>query len=284
VRVERHGDVTAFLARAGGFLVEREAEHNLILGLSSTLARDPLAYGSEPYLVTVESGGRVVAAALRTPPYNLVLSESDEEGVWPALAADAAGADASLGGVLGPVGGVGSFVDAWRRLTGATASRSRSQRVYRISDVAAVDDAPGTMRAYEEGDRPLVLAWLEAFFEEEFGSQGVESAERTLEHRLSDPHGGVMLWYDGRPVSLAGFGGPTPGGVRIGPVYTPPELRRRGYATALTAELSRSLLAGGRRFCFLFTDLANPTSNAIYMRIGYRPVTDVEEWRFEASS
>jgi predicted GNAT family acetyltransferase len=61
-------------------------------------------------------------------------------------------------------------------------------------------------------------------------------------------------------------------------------LRRRGYATALTAELSRSLLAGGRRFCFLFTDLANPTSNAIYMRIGYRPVTDVEEWRFEASS
>ncbi len=284
MRVERHADVTAFLARAAGFLADREAEHKLILGLSSTLARDPLTYGSEPYLVTVEEGGRVVAAALRTPPYNLVLSESDEDDVWSVLAADAVDADASLDGVLGPVGGVGSFVDAWRQLTGTTARRSRSQRVYRISDVAAVDDAPGTMRAFDERDRPLVLAWLEAFFEEEFGSQSVEGAERTLEHRLSDPHGGVALWDDGGSVSVAGFGGPTPSGVRIGPVYTPPELRRRGYATALTAELTRSLLVGGRRFCFLFTDLANPTSNGIYLRIGYRSVTDVEEWRFEAPS
>jgi uncharacterized protein len=281
VRVERHPDVATFLAGAGGFLVDREAEHNLILGLSSTLARDPLAYGSEPYLATVEEDGRVVAAALRTPPHNLVLSESDEDGVWAAFAADAADADASLGGVLGPLGGVGNFVEAWRRLTGVSARRSRSQRVYRISDVAAVDDAPGTMRAYDEPDRPLALAWLEAFFEEEFGSEGVEGAERTLEHRLSDPHGGVVLWDDGGPVSLAGFGGPTPNGIRVGPVYTPPGVRRRGYATALVAELTRSLLAGGRRFCFLFTDLANPTSNSIYLRIGYEPVADVEEWRFE---
>jgi hypothetical protein len=81
-------------------------------------------------------------------------------------------------------------------------------------------------------------------------------------------------------VSLAGFGGETPNGIRIGPVYTPPDLRRRGYATALTAALTRSLLER-HRFCFLFTDLANPTSNGIYMRIGYEPVADVEEWRFD---
>ena len=81
-------------------------------------------------------------------------------------------------------------------------------------------------------------------------------------------------------MSLAGFGGPTPNGIRIGPVYTPPDLRGRGYGTAVTAEVSRLLLDRGHRFCFLYTDLANPTSNAIYMRIGYEPVCDSREVAF----
>ena len=83
------------------------------------------------------------------------------------------------------------------------------------------------------------------------------------------------------PTCFAGFGGRTPNGIRIGPVYTPPEQRRRGYGSALTAALTQQLLDGGRRFCFLFTDLANPTSNSIYQRIGYRPVTDVDLWAFD---
>ena len=96
-----------------------------------------------------------------------------------------------------------------------------------------------------------------------------------VDHRLGARDGGFLLWEDGgEPVSAAGWGGPTPNGIRIGPVYTPPELRGRGYATALTAELSQRLLDEGRRFCFLFTDLANPTSNGIYERIGYVRVAE----------
>lgn len=281
MRIERHAEVEAFLARAGAFLEEREAEHNLIFGLSSTLARDPNAYGSDPYLATAEEDGRVVAAALRTPPHNLVLSESDDDHTWEAFAADAYAADAALGGVLVPTAGVAPFVETWRGLTGADARQARSQRIYRVEDVSRVDEAPGAMRAFAADDRELALDWLEAFFEEEFGGPDAVAAERTLHNRTSDPAGGVVLWEDeGVPVSLAGFGGPTPNGIRIGPVYTPPELRRRGYATALTAALTRALLER-HRFCFLFTDLANPTSNGIYMRIGYVPVADVEEWRFD---
>ena len=281
MRIERHAEVEAFLARAGAFLEEREAEHNLIFGLSSTLARDPNAYGSDPYLTTAEEDGRVVAAALRTPPHNLVLSESDDDHTWEAFAADAYAADAALGGVLVPTAGVAPFVETWRGLTGADARQARSQRIYRVEDVSRVDEAPGAMRAFAADDRELALDWLEAFFEEEFGGPDAVAAERTLHNRTSDPAGGVVLWEDeGVPVSLAGFGGPTPNGIRIGPVYTPPELRRRGYATALTAALTRALLER-HRFCFLFTDLANPTSNGIYMRIGYVPVADVEEWRFD---
>ena len=98
--------------------------------------------------------------------------------------------------------------------------------------------------------------------------------------RRTDQH------FAGDVVSIAGWGGATPNGIRIGPVYTPPELRRHGYATALTADLSQSLLDGrlfdgGRRFCFLYTDLANPTSNAIYERIGYVRAAESAEILFE---
>jgi uncharacterized protein len=282
VRVERHATVTAFLERAGDLLRAREAEHNLILGLSAALVRDPRAFGSDPYLATVEEGGRVVAAALRTPPHNLVLSETDDVRACGALAGDVAGLDDSLRGVLGSPAATEAFRQEWRELTCRGAWLAGSQRIYCADAVSLPDGVPGSVRPYAEPDRELTLAWLGAFFAEAIGDTSVEGPESTLEHRLADPAGGFVLWDDGGPVALAGFGGPTPNGVRVGPVYTPPERRRRGYGTALTAELTRSLLAGGRRFCFLFTDLANPTSNAIYLRIGYRPVTDVEEWRFES--
>lgn len=89
------------------------------------------------------------------------------------------------------------------------------------------------------------------------------SAERSVDSRLDSTTSGIYVWEDGEPVSLIGYTGPTPNGIRIGPVYTPPEHRRRGYASAGVAEVSQIMLDSGRRYCFLFTDLANPTSNHI---------------------
>jgi uncharacterized protein len=104
----------------------------------------------------------------------------------------------------------------------------------------------------------------------------VADADRWLARRGRSLH----LWEDGDVVSLAGTGGRTPNGIRIGPVYTPPDARRRGYASALVAAVSQAELDAGRRFCFLFTDLHNPTSNHIYQAIGYTPVRDVEAYAF----
>jgi predicted GNAT family acetyltransferase len=121
---------------------------------------------------------------------------------------------------------------------------------------------------------------MAAFQDEAIGGRSHRSADDAVDDYLARTDGGVYVWEDGEPVSLAGYGGPTPNGIRIGPVYTPPAYRGRGYASALTAELTSLLLSSGRRFCFLFTDLANPTSNRIYERIGYEPVTDIDEYRF----
>jgi hypothetical protein len=88
----------------------------------------------------------------------------------------------------------------------------------------------------------------------------------------------VFVWDDGRPVSMAAWAGRTGRGVRVNFVYTPPEYRRRGFASACVADLTQHLLAEGHAFCCLFTDLANPTSNSIYQKIGYRPVCDVSDF------
>lgn len=280
--VHRYDEADGFLRRAGEFLAAREAEHNLILGLSSRLRHTPRMYGEPPYLAIVEDGGRIVAAALRTPPHNLVLSEIDEPGAIELLAGDVRSAFASLPGVVGPTGRVEAFVRAWEAATGARGHRAIAERIFRAESVQPPDPISGRMRAYAEADRELAIRWLGEFVAEALpeSQPEAESSAEFVQRRQEDPDGGLVFWADGDPVCVAGFGGPTPNGIRIGPVYTPPELRGRGYGTALTAALTQELLDGGRRFCFLFTDLANPTSNKIYQRIGYRPVSDVDQWAF----
>jgi predicted GNAT family acetyltransferase len=277
VQLERHDDATSFLERAGDFLLAREAQHNLILGLSARLRTEPRLYGEDPYFAVALDGDHVVGVTMRTPPHNLILSEIDDDAALSLIAADAQEAFGSLPGVVGPKAPVAKFAQIWPE----RAEIGIQQRVYRASEAILPEGVSGSMRDYEDGDHDLVIDWMEAFVGEAL-PEGTppEDAEHWLERKLASEDGGVVLWVDGEPVSFAGYGGLTPNGIRVGPVYTPPELRRRGYASALTAEVTRMLLEGGRKFCFLFTDLANPTSNSIYQRIGYRPVSDADQWRF----
>ena len=281
MELERLTHADDFLAAAGDFLTAREAEHNLILGLSSRLRDSPRLYGEDPYFLVVRDRGRVVAAALRTPPHNLILSETADDRTTEAICAAAHQAFPTLPGVIGPSEVAAAFARAWPARTGAWASLAIAQRVYRADSAVHPHGVEGRMRPYADSDEELVLAWLDAFAAEAIRGSPIEDGPSMLRHRLEDPDGDFVIWEHDAPVSVAGYGGATPNGIRIGPVYTPPELRRRGYASALTARLTQTLLDGGRRFCFLFTDLANPTSNAIYQRIGYEPVTDVDFWRFE---
>jgi predicted GNAT family acetyltransferase len=287
--VSRTDDAARFLAEAGPLLVADEARHNLILGLAGTIRDSPGVYPVRSFWV-VRENGKAAAAALRTPPYNLILARSRSKEALAALA-DAVAAE-DLPGVVGAEPEVQEFAELWGRRTGATARTNMRQGIYALERVEPPPPAPGSARAAGPDDRDLVLRWWIAFGEEVLheGGPGRERAVESVEHRLSSPNAGVVLWEEGgNPVSLAGWGGPTPSGIRIGPVYTPPELRGRGYATSLTAEVSQRLLDGrlfdgARRFCFLYTDLANPTSNAIYERIGYRRAAEAAEIAFSSSS
>ena len=281
MEVARFDDAAAFLAEAEPLLLADEARHNLILGIASTIRDSPDHYPSRS-LWLVRDEGEVAAAALRTPPYNLILAAPRSDD---ALAALARGIAADLPGVVGAEPEAVGFADLWSQQTGLRARTNMRQGIYALEQVQPPSAVPGSARVATADDRELALRWWIDFGEEVLheGGPGRDRAEATLDHRLSSPSAGILLWEDGgEPVSFAGWGGPTPNGIRIGPVYTPPELRGRGYATALSAELSQRLLdgrlfEGGRRFCFLYTDLANPTSNAIYERIGYGRVAESAE-------
>jgi hypothetical protein len=156
-----------------------------------------------------------------------------------------------------------------------------AQRIYRLTDLRPVREVTGRARRATEADRPLLLDWVRAFAVEAVPADAPGHPEDAVDARLRESAGGFMLWEHDGPVSLAGWGGETPNGVRIGPVYTPPEHRGRGYGSAVTAAVSAEQLASGRQFCFLYTDLANPTSNRIYVDIGYEPVCASVDYAFE---
>ena len=278
MELTRYDDVEDFLAAAGDFLVAREAEHNLLLGVSQNVRDTPDAFSAAPYFATVTDGDRVLAAALQTPPFQLVLSEIDDAAAIPLLADDLV--DRDLPGAVGPVEHIRAFMDARTARGAPPAHLMTSERIFRLSAVVPPRPTTGRARAAEQGDRALVARWLDAFMREAL-EDDPSDIEGMTDRWLSRRGRTLYLWEDGEVVSLAGVGSRTPNGVRIGPVYTPPEARNRGYASALVASISQAELDAGRRFCFLFTDLANPTSNHIYQTIGYEPVRDVDMWRHD---
>jgi uncharacterized protein len=280
--VELISDPSTFLDAAGPLLLEDEARHNLILGLAGTLRDHPEVY-PDFRLWVVRSGNEPVGAALRTPPFNLVLARPREDAALEALA-DAI--EGELPGVVGSVPEVHQFADLWAGRSDVQPHVHIAQGLYQLERVEPVTRPLGAMRDATPTDRPLLVDWYTAFVAEALGGDGptADRIEQQLDHRLHADDAGLVFWEDDGPVALAGFGGPTPNGIRIGPVYTPPERRNRGYGTALTADLSSRLLAGGRRFCFLYTDLSNPASNKIYERIGYRRICESAEVHFQTQT
>ena len=283
LRIIQVDDADTFQTRAGPFLASHEPEHNLALGLLGRLRVEPRLYGFDPTFVVAEAAGSVVGCLLRTPPHGVVLSRFESLEAVDAVAEAVLGIHSELPGAVGPNDVVARFAHTWSRLTGASARLGIRQRVHAAAAVRDLPRAPGRMREAGPEDIPTVLAWIRAFADEALGDMPhVEDVEATYRRREADPDGAWLLWDDDGPVSLAAYGSPTPTGTRVGPVYTPPELRGRGYATSLVVELTAERLATGLGFCFLFTDLANPTSNAIYARIGYEPVADWDQWAFES--
>jgi predicted GNAT family acetyltransferase len=279
LELTRFDSVDAFEARALPFLLEREAEHNLFIGLLGQM-RD--GRYTEPYLASVEDGGHIVGAAWRTPPHIVGLSQMTDPHAVELIANDLRQVYDSISGVVGGPDDAHRFAVAWSSLSGANARLAEKQRIHVADHAVRPSGVAGEARLATVADRDRLIAWHSAF-NDEAEVVHVGDVAANVDYRLDgDPTRGALLWFvAGEPVAMAGFANPTPNGCRLGPVYTPPELREQGYGTAVTAALTQRLLDTGRRFVFLYTDLANPVSNSIYAKIGYVPVSDVDRYLFD---
>jgi RimJ/RimL family protein N-acetyltransferase len=269
-------DVHEFAAHAQDFLAERLETNVLATILLNVLGgahADPLrlfAYGTD-------DAGRTTFAALRTPPWFMVASplgdvDPDElVGRWLEH-------DPGLPGINGTPAATRPIARAWTERTGGRAERRFAEAMHALDTVLDPPrPAPGALRLAGDCDRALLTNWTAAFAREA-GLQGADEAQSLVERRLEND--GMLVWEDGGPVSMVGITPAVSGVVRIGPVYTPPELRNRGYASSAVAATSRRALAAGAQRCMLFTDLANPTSNKIYAEVGYERCGDWEELAF----
>jgi uncharacterized protein len=291
MHVKQFSNADEFAALVVPVLELAEAENNLPLGLISAVQAGEYRKRKPFFAVVCEtptaSPDSIVAIALRTPPFPVVVALTP--GASNPEAAQSLAAElhrvfgAEIGGFNADSRVAGPYVEAWSELTGAEPAVHMKTRIYRCTAVRTPSAVAGVARPATSRDRGDVEKMFTGFYHDavpdEYDPERVrEFVERSL---AADPsQRGLLLWdVNGKVVSMAAYTGPTPHGIRISAVYTPPEHRRHGYASACVAELTRRLLRQGREFCFLFTDLSNSTSNKIYQEIGYESVSDHVYWK-----
>lgn len=266
-----HGSAGAFLARAEGWLMRAEDRHNLMLGL---------AYGAptDAFFATVERDGQVEGCSMRTPPHKVLVTDLPPAGAA-VLAELLAATYEHVPAVLGPVQAAERVASAWVELRGGLWAHGMKQRIYRIDRVIQPRGVPGELRAARREELDLAAVWGEGFARD---ARVPFATRETVSGWIAD--GALHIWeVDGVPTSIAVAQGRTLHGARVGYVYTPPRHRRRGFAGACVAALSQKLLDEGVHFCVLYTDLSNASSNALYQRVGYRPIEDVGDVALSAS-
>jgi len=275
MNVTRYETAEAFLQVAQPLLMMAEAENNLLLGVAQGIARHPSA-AKNPYLATVGTDAGILAAAVHIAPHNLVITRANREPIA-ALARDAFESIPGLAGVTGPSRSADDFALAWSKLSRATPVLGMRLRIHETRRVVDSDlpSPPGRFRSAVPDDLDLLAAWAEKFVSDARIPDRVD-ARTVVEDAIT--RGRLHVWEDERPVSMAAWTGKTPSGVRINFVYTPRELRGKGYGTACVKALTNQQLQQGNAFCWLYTDVSSAASPNIFKRIGYWPVSDVSEY------
>jgi len=273
-----------FLQDVQGMLEEREAENSLMLGVCLRMAKSSEEIEPAPYFATVRQNNGILIAAIMTPPQKLIVYGDAVARVeaFKLLAADLLAKGLPVPGVIGRSAAASAFAKAWEEVAGKSATQGMRQRVYKLTEVNKPETPSGSFRAATRDDLALLMHWTRTFHHEAVPNDPLPDVQGATMRRIDRKD--IFIWDNGGPVSMAVRSRPTTNGVSVNLVYTPPDYRQRGYATACVASLSQYLLDFGFSFCSLFANLANPVSNHLYQKIGYHPVCDFSQWRFVAKA
>ena len=172
------------------------------------------------------------------------------------------------------------FAKEWQNLTGKPYKKGKSEYIYQLRSVKSIPKVKGKIREATNSDRSFLVDWFRGFYET-LPDPIIKNPKQVTDSFFISDKRSLYIWENNNvPVSMAGCSDPTPNGIRINVVYTSPEYRSKGYATACVASLSQMLLNRGYKYCFLFANLTNPTSNYVYKKIGYQSVSQVSDYWF----
>jgi GNAT superfamily N-acetyltransferase len=278
--VRHHTDPRAFMALAEPFFATDTLRHTVALTVMARFLG--MDRSVQPHMATLHVGDDVlVGVALRTPPWPLIASGLPvDPDLLDIFLTQWLEFDPELPGVNGPRENAEALADAWVRLTGGTVSEVMANRLFRLGTLTP-PATTGAGRQATGDDLELLVRWREDFATEAMGHVRSSGEGPAMVRRIFEMGDSVIIWEDhDKPVAMAFASVPIGGMSRVGPVYTPPEHRDHGYGSAVTAAVSAAAQVAGARDVILFTDLANPTSNSIYQKIGYRPVYDSTEIEF----
>lgn len=260
----------AFLKKHGARLEAHAAEHNVILSMCQAAERQ-MARGGNPGMrfVTLFEDMEAVVSAVQMPPHNLVLSRAGSDNIR-YLVELMAEDNPSFPAIVGPSDVAGAFAEHWAALTGQKTVEYMDQIIYSLKSVHFPAPVDGTFRLAAEGDAQKIAQWMVAFARDALPkAEHLGEEEALLKARDRIQQSSIAVWeVDGDIVSQAAVSG-TDTVARVNFVYTPPEHRGNGYASAVVARLSQQLLDQGRDMCCLYADARNTVSNAIYRKIGY---------------
>ena len=285
IEIVSHNHASELISLSGAYLEQDESENNRPLGHAYRLAENPHAYDAEPpLLLSILEHGKAVGVAMVIPPYgSIILSRigTKVEAAVVQLVHYLRGIDVQISGIIGPAVEAQALSDCWveGRLN-VSARISMRLRIFEARSVANLPLSPGKLRLARPEDQPLMARWIADYTEAVGKPISFDIAKSWTEVLIQNQQ--LHIWDIECPVSIAAVDRPTRNGIAIHSVYTPPEYRSKGYATSSVLLLTQKMLTDRYSFCCLYTDLSNPTSNSIYVKIGYVPVGDALMFDFVA--
>jgi|SRR5690606_34762100 len=273
--IRLHPDAHAFLARAGRWLARAEMENAMALQSARFASRGDARFPEPAYWATLEDGDEIVGCAFRTPPFRLGLTALPLDAI-PALVDSVGAFYRTLSGVAGPEPAASAYAQRWIELHGGGwAVQSRQRLLAHRAIVPGNAPPPGGLRRAAAADAPVAAQWGRAFAFE----SGLAALDGNLCVQLI-AIGQLYFWDDGAPRCMVGVLRETRDAAAVGILYTPPELRDRGYATAAVAAFSRQLLERGSKHSYFCLDPSNPTADWVCRRLGYGPVQETADIDF----
>lgn len=273
--VHKFKDVHEFLSQSKSILYKKEAEYNLLLGLAEFRAKNAQVEDKNIYLqigdaYAMATDKNIIISAMSSSKIKELVDYLNQHQI-------------KVPGVVGPSIESETFAQVYGKLNNLNYRIAMDQKIYQLDQIIPARPTDGYLKVVNDEYLDIYSDWFLKFIEEALPNEPstLEEGRKFMAHKIARQD--LFVWFNaaGKPVALNMTNRPTENGVAISFVYTPKEERGKGYASAVVAETSQRMFDSGKKFCMLYTDVTNPTSNGVYQKIGYKEIATSKNFIFQ---